>query len=380
METVINLRVVSFKKADLSNMDALGKRTYYLIANINRVKEDLAELKNWREINPRHPNTKSDVAKAIVETLEGDHASFVTKNVGLTLLINKVTYDNKIPGAKIILSDKELHGLLNGGNTYQIVTDFLEENDAPDDTFIRIELLEGYKTREEVVELVEARNTSKQVEEVSLLNLNKKFEWISHALASTPYSDRIAYSENDPKMMSGSKKDITITEVISYLLCFDVQNETNPVWVYSQKSKVLDYFAKEENFRRLQKYAFILDRILKLRDLTMKALQVKAIQDLESVRKSRRKNGVELPFIDESVPYKIPTAFVYPLLSSLRMLVKEGSRAEFTSSPEEALKKVSKVYAETVADWMQDAGTPTKLGKMKSFWDTAGTKVKFELR
>ncbi|MGK2849022.1 MAG: AIPR family protein [Minisyncoccota bacterium] len=380
METVIDLRVVSFKKADLPYLDMVGKRTYYLVANIQRVKEDLSELKNWREINPRHPNTKSDVAKSIVDTLENDPTSFVAKNVGLTVLIDEVAYDNKTQSAKIKLSDKELHGLLNGGNTYQIVTDFLEENDVPDATFIRIELLEGYTTREEVVELVEARNTSKQVEEVSLLNLQKKFDWIQLVLTNTEYGDRVAYTENDPKMYSGKKKDITITEIISYLLCFDVQNETNPVWVYSQKSKVLEYFAKEENFQRLQKYAPILDRILKLRDLAMEALQVKAIQDLDSVRKSRKKDGDELPFIERSVPYKIPIAFIYPLLSPLRMYVKVDTEASFTASPEDALKKVSKVYAETLADWMHDAGTPTKLGKMKSFWDTAGMKIKYELR
>ena len=113
-----------------------------------------------------------------------------------------------------------------------------------------------------------ARNTSTQVKEQSLANLSQHFDAIKDILKNEPYANRIAYKETEFSE-DGSRKDIDIKEILSYLICFDREDfddNDHPIITYFGKSYVPKYADAEDNRQRLQKYLSLLPQILVLRD------------------------------------------------------------------------------------------------------------------
>jgi hypothetical protein len=99
--------------------------------------------------------------------------------------------------------------------------DYLSENADKEGlgAFVKLELIERVEDSE-IVSIVEARNTSSQVKDQSIAELNNLFEEIKKVLESKSYSNRIAYKEFE-LLEDGSEKDIDIKEILSYLICFD---------------------------------------------------------------------------------------------------------------------------------------------------------------
>src|SRR5262249_27013848 len=94
---------------------------------------------------------------------------------------------------------------------------------------------------------VDARNTSNQVKDESLANLNKEFDPIKEVLKSQPYYPSIAWSEYE-EFENGQAKSIDIRDIISYLITFDTRtynSTTQPLIAYKDKGACLTYFQKE---------------------------------------------------------------------------------------------------------------------------------------
>lgn len=161
-------------------------------------------------------------------------------------MVNRVYFDNSKNIVELELSDKNNHGLLDGGHTFKVIRNYIDslsEEEIDDfNAFVKMELIEGIADHNEAVDIVSARNTSTQVREQSIQELKKAFESIHNVLDSTPYGDRIAYKETE-YTEEGSKKDIDIKEILSYLMCFDKEmysNDKHPIAAYSSKSHVLE--------------------------------------------------------------------------------------------------------------------------------------------
>ena len=60
--------------------------------------------------------------------------------------------------------------------------------------YVKIEVIEGFGP-DELVKLVDARNSSNQVRDESLMNLANDFDMIKAALKGEPFADKIAYKE-----------------------------------------------------------------------------------------------------------------------------------------------------------------------------------------
>ena len=73
----------------------------------------------------------------------------------------------------------------------------------------------------------------------------------------------------------GVQKDIDIKDILSYLICFEVESfskESHPIKAYSSKSSLVPYFAS--NGDRIKKYIPLLPQILELRDLIYRELPI----------------------------------------------------------------------------------------------------------
>lgn len=388
--TLIKMPVTSFRRIE-NPMEQEGKRMYIAVVKAS----DLAtELNDWRGINPRDPSTTSGVAKKIAKSLEESPEEFFFKNRGITLLVSKVEFDNERNSIAVEVSDPKIHGLLDGGHTFRIVQDIcgaLVEKSELADAYVRLEILEGFIDVGEVVDIVEARNTSTQVKDQSLEELRGHFEEIKKVLANESYANRIAYREIE-LAEDGSKKDIDVKEILSYLICFDVEafsGSKHPIIAYSSKGAVLDHFRKEENRPRLKKYLGLLPQILELRDLIYSEMP-NAYHDATDGKfgkltgvvelSSKKRSPVTLSFTGKESYYVIPTSFIYPVLASMRNLVVCGAeKCEWKRDPIAFFDTVKEELTRRLVEQAKEFRNPNKLGKDNATWGRCYDYVEIEV-
>ena len=379
--TKITMPVVSFRRIN-TPFEQEGKKIYLAVLKAKDLPKDLEE---WIGINPRDPNKSSGVAKRIAESLQNQPECFLFRNRGLTLLSESVSFDNESNVLAVEFSDKTMHGLLDGGHTYAVIReafDSLAEDEKADtnlnNAYVKLEILEGITSKDETTEIVGARNTSTQVKDQSLANLSQHFDAIKEILKNEPYANRIAYKETEFNE-DGSRKDIDVKEILSYLICFDREgfgDNNHPVIAYSGKSSVLKYTDAENNRQRLQKYLPLLPEILVLRDEIYEQMPA-AWNDiggkfgaLEGVNR-KKQDSVELPFKNTTTSYAIPSSFVYPILASFRALVEvTDDGCSWKTSP---ISFFNKHKSELVGRLVEQAlvfRNPNKLGKEKTVWQS----------
>lgn len=390
MTTLIKFPVISFRRIE-SPYDNIGEKDYMTVLNIKDLPE---ELEDWREVNVRDSRLTSGVAKKIAETLRDNPDSFFFKNRGITLIVDRIGFDSKSNSATIEMNDKQRNGLLDGGHTYSVIKKFLgdlsEEELKDVNAFVKMEVLEGIKDPEDVVAIVEARNTSTQVREQSIEELRKRYEEIKEVLSSENYASRIAYKEYE-LLEDGTRKDIDIKEILSYLVCFDAEEfegNNHPIRAYSTKSAIVGYF--KDNRKRLGKYLPLLPKILKLRDVIYLELpgaynssggKFGALTGVTEVSSRRRMSNTVLPFISgEESSYRIPSGFIYPVLAAFRNLVRcGGNNCEWKTDPVELFKEIKIELANRVCDQAKELRNPNKLGKDKATWGRCYDLVKLEV-
>ena len=379
VSTKITIPARSFRRIE-NPFEKDGKKIYLAVI---RAKDLPKELEDWRKINPRDPKVTSGVAKKISESLQNQPECFLFRNRGITLLSEHASFNNASNEVAIEFSDKKTHGLLDGGHTYAVIREAFETltDEEKNDTnlnqaYVKMEILEGFTSPEEVTEIVGARNTSTQVKDQSLANLLQHFDKIKEVLKNEPYADRIAYKETEFND-DGCKKDIDIKEILSYLICFDREgfdDNSHPIMAYSGKAAVLKY--AEDNRERLQKYLPLLPQILVLRDEIYKEMPSVWNDNggrfgrLEGVNQKKTKS-VQLPFKKDNTEYVIPSSFIYPVLASFRNLVNvEGTLCSWKVSPISFFRGHKSAIVQRLVEQALVFRNPNKLGKEKTVWQS----------
>ena len=370
--------VVSFRHID-TPFEKGGYRNYVAVIEIH----NLPNLSGWRKINVRDPKLSSPVAKAIRDSVGQNVELFVFLNRGIVLAVDDAAFNNKTSELTVTLRDPDLHGLLDGGHTYNIL---LEERDTLEERqFVKLELLEGFK-QDEIPTLVDARNTSNQVRDQNLMNLRDEFEKLKKALSGQPYAGLIAYKEYEV-LDDGNPKPIDVREVIAILTCFDRANfneRTHPINAYRSKAACLKHFG--EYRRDYEKIYPLAPDILELYDKIQFLLP-------ELYNNVRGKNGevaggkfgkltgvttydgkrkAKLYFIDQESKYGVPAGFVYPVLGAFRALLAEkGGKYVWGKGidPLQLLQRqLGEMLADTIGNFALDARNPSKTGKSPLVW------------
>src|SRR6266404_3278211 len=166
--TSVTMPVVSFRNLETPHQRN-GYRNYFAIV----ATKDLPDLSEWRRINVRDPKTKGSVPAAIRTGFLDNPELFLFMNRGLVLSVDSVSFDQKASTLTIHLGDPNLHGLLDGGHTYKIVREIEADDDKT--RYVKIEILEGLQA-DNLTSVVDARNTSNQVADESLMNLAGDFD------------------------------------------------------------------------------------------------------------------------------------------------------------------------------------------------------------
>ena len=141
------------------------------------------------------------------------------------------------------------YGIVDGGHSYKIVLDAQHQKVVPDDAHIKLEVITGANIESLVTAIAGGRNTSIQVHAKSLLDLDKKFDFIKTELARHGWKDQVAWHENN----DGA---VDVVDVIARLSCFDIttypDRHNHPVDAYTRKGSLLIRFQKHpERYERL---------------------------------------------------------------------------------------------------------------------------------
>ena len=392
--TLIRFPVISFRKISTPSDEKLGK-TYIAVVNVKNLPQEFDE---WRALNPRDPKLSSGVSKKILETLEDQPDLFLLKNRGITILVEGVDFDNQSNTLKVEMSDASLNGLLDGGHTFKVIRSFvdgLEQDELADiNALVKLEILEGVRDRSDVVGIVEARNTSTQVKEQSIEELKETFVAIKEVLKDKSYADRIAYKEHE-LLEDGSKKDIDIKEILSYLICFDTESfdkGKHPIKAYSTKAVLVEYFSSRKN--EMAKYVKLLPEILELRDeiyLGLPDAYNKSANDevggkfgkltgVTDTASKKRMGDVTLEFTGKKSHYRIPSGFIYPVLASFRNLVGlRGGRCIWKANPIKFFDELKFDLAKRVGGQAKVIRNPNQLGKDTATWQSCYDAVALEV-
>lgn len=356
-----------------------GYRDYFAVVAI----KDLPDLSSWRKINVRDSKLTGSVPDRIREGLR-DPELFLFMNRGITLSAESVSFDNKTGNLTLTMSDKNLHGLLDGGHTYMIL---LEERESYQGSqYVKLEILQGFDSVEAIEKLVDARNTSNQVRDESLMNLVGRFDPLKKAIKGSRYADLIAFSEYELQE-DGTPKPIDIREVIAILTTLDKDHygdQVHPINAYRSKAACLEHFkSHESSYKKIYPIAKtvleLYDHIQQeLPDLYNKARGMRGevsggkFGHLTGVTTYRGSRKAQLLFIGQESNYGVPAGFVYPILGAFRALLREKN-GEYSWAkkldPLELLRgELGRTLADTIGNFALDAKNPSKTGKSLLVW------------
>jgi hypothetical protein len=361
------------------------------------------------DVNPRNQNMQSRVSRNIAATLEDEPEKFSLFNRGITIICAEARHDNKEDSLKLEFSS-DRHGIVDGGHTYSVSIASQDEN-ADSDAYVRLEVLTGIKSANLIADLARARNTSAQVKDESLANLQGKFEWIKDALKDEKFASKIAWRENE----DSDEMPIGVREIIGFMTMFHPnyqESDTPPLIAYSSKGRCMELFTSNDKevatgYKRLEK---ILPQILKLYDwvhveferhyraiggfggLAGKQGEVKLGKVVEV--KHYKEAGYPLYFLEpqkdkeyspegmplqRTVEFKFPDGWLFPVVAALRGCAKYGGEVRpigWAFDPFEYFQEYGKPLVEAVLKTSKELGrNPNAIGKNQSLWTHLHDKV-----
>lgn len=334
-----------------------------------------AEWEDWRDVNVRDTNMRSDVFNAIVDTLRNEPEEMIFRNLGITILSPEVEFDNKTNEVAIVFSDRAQHGIANGGHTFSAIREVLRTEHV--DAEIKVECIVGELGTDDRVSIVDGRNRSRPVQAYTLENARESYKPIENALTNPYYRDRIAYSEFEVNH-NGKRKDISIREILSYIYCLDnFDKNTHPIQAYSSKGAVVDYYAIEDDKGRerkavLEKASKILPKILELHDVIYRDFPEAyneiggAFGKLTSMGVVKLDSPKPLRFIQDNTKYLYPDGFIYPILSAFRKYI-DHREWSWKVDPFQIWEAKKLDIASAMKD-AANAGNANKMGKAGITW------------
>lgn len=277
--------------------------------------------------NPREQKLTSGVAQAIKESLESNDGFFHLKNRGIVLSAKSCTYNNKTKKVTINFADDMLHGNIDGGHTYKIVCD---HRNVDLDQYVQFEVMTGV---EDIIEkLAAARNTSVQVDEKSMAELQRKFDPIKEGLEGMPFYTRIAFKQNQQAYDEETNKRLKMIdarEVVAIINMFNIEkfdDSNHPIKAYSFKGKMLELYLEDPEFYR--RYVNIMPDIFDLYDV-IETEFANAFNESGGRYGRKKYSGYkdgniigESKFGLHSLYYKIPDGLIYPTVAAFRSLVE----------------------------------------------------------
>jgi hypothetical protein len=327
------------------------------------------------EVNPRKPKMNTSVAKQLIKAVTNPDSDFDINNRGIVITAKSFKFNTNTSTVDLDLGDdKSKYGILDGGHTYTAIIENrckLSENIKK---YVKLEVLVGKNL--DVSALADARNTSAQVSDIALFELDDKFDIVKDAVAAESYSEDIAFKDND-------NKRIPVVELIKLMFAFNLKrypdDSSAPVSAYSGKATVFkDYkteYDQENNIYK--KLSAHLPKLVELYEKIQEELPLKYSEFKKEDGKKPRFGGVrgiegagtfEALFTRKPISYEISIGFLLPIFGAFRALLKpKGDELIWEFDP---MKVWDKVGTRLVQNTFDTDTNPQQVGKSKTLWQS----------
>ncbi len=384
----LTFKVQSFRKIPnpylKSDEGEKGAEMYVAICDVKDLPDDFP-----MDTNPREQKMTTNVAKKIKESLlNTSELNFFLLNRGTLLSAKDVSYSNYSNEMTISFEDPEVHGNVDGGHTYKTILQFRDQLDKGQQ-YVKIEILTGIEGIFQ--SLAAARNTSVQVQDKSIAELEDRFDIIKNTLANENYISRVFFKENDVG-------DIDVADLLAILNMFNISRYSGmasfPINSYSSKKKCIDLYISDH-----KEYGETLDNpYVKMTNIMPDIFHLYDAIEVGMNRFYRQKNpggrygatkGVQVPkagqeihskFLSNDMEAASPNGFIYPILGAFRALVEEKEgKYEWKKNPFAVLEKVGAELVESIVSMSRSLGNnPQSVGKEANIWKTLYMTVAFE--
>ena len=285
--------------------------------------------------NARTPNTNKSIYKKIKESLLADDSSnsmengfFHLKNKGITIVAESVEQKgDNIYEVKML---ENHHGILDGGHTYKLITDNVDE--ISENQYVQVEIRTGIP-HDWITSMAEGLNTSIQVSQESLFNLEGQFEWLKSILKSNKLiNESIAWQENDDGYIHA--RELLCILTLFNVAIFPNKENKHPIAAYNTPNQILNLY--QQNKKSYEAMSDIVLNILYLydhirasaRDIWNEGKRVSgkkgSAKSLEIIE-TRKRGNYSFPFsADKETNFRLHKPATYPILSAFRRFVKRS--------------------------------------------------------
>lgn len=355
---------------------------YYLLVNMLDLPAGIS-----LKVNPREPNMHTDVAKEIIAAVKEPETDFYLNNRGIVISAKSLTFDTANSEVSVDLGDPddpedlELYGILDGGHTYKAIIENRDSIPSDLEKYVRVEVITNVQN---IARLSDARNTSRQVSDAALFNLDGKFGDVIEAIKDTSFANRVAYKDNE-------NKDIHVLTLLRLMYAMDIKkfpdDSIAPVQSFSGKAQVFKRYSQVYDTplykaltKQIPKLAELYDRIeleLPQKYRTYKeALGIKGkfgkITGVENV--TRDKNDKDTgrmnytTYSQTPTKYQISSGYIYPIFGAFRALLKYDEAKETVYWLFDPLELWEEVGTSLTQNTFEGARNPQATGKDTKIW------------
>lgn len=239
--------------------------------------------------------------------------------------------------------------------------------------YVRVEVITNVIN---ITRLSDARNTSVQVSDIALFNLEDSFEDVRKEIKNEPYADHIAYKDNE-------NKPINVSELLRLMYAFDIEKYPDdnmaPIQSYSGKAQVFKRYKDAYDTPFYKALTKQLPVLVKLYDLIETELPVKyneykkklgvaiprfgSVKGVENVEKGSKSN-----FLQTRVAYSISSGYIYPIFGAFRSLLKYDDETKSVSWLFDPLEIWEEVGSTITQNTFESSNNPQLAGKDKQLW------------
>lgn len=341
--------------------------------------------------NLRPPSERKKPFQDMLATVEDEPSSFHKKNRGITYLCDKFEYDNNKKRLQVSIpelpetdsepngEDEPRFGIADGGHTFEVIRQTVDrmnefrENPTWTEPFVRVHFLAGEgDVSGEIDLIVEALNTSSQVQQYTMDEYQNRFDELKKALSDSGFDiSLIAFRENE-------EKEWDIREIIQRMACFlkDRWKFTQPTSMYRSKGKALDLFTNDLTRPDFEKLYGVIRDIITLPEFVqsqfslgdiVKGKRFGGLRAVKNLKKAYTRPGTNYP-----TDHQMDLAASLPIAAAFRELLElKGDRYQWKVPPQVVFKNCAEELYKVLASKSRTAKSVNSLGSDTELWTQA---------
>jgi hypothetical protein len=351
--------------------------------------------------NVRPASERKKPFRDMVSTVEDSPSTFHRKNRGIIYLCDKFEVDNKNKVLRVTIPNVDpkdfedvdngepKFGIADGGHTFEVIkqtiarANELSEREGWTEPFVRVHFLAGQAFESgELEQLVEALNTSSQVQQFTLDEYQNKFDELKDALQKGGFDPNVvAFRENEDK-------EWDVRDVVQRLACFlkERWKTTQPASMYRSKGKALDLYTTEGSHDEFKKLYDVAADVVTLPEF----IQSEFSKDTGKGRKFGKLRAVKTlkkpltpPGTQYTTEHEMDLAASLPIAAAFRELLElKGDRYYWKVDFKEVFKVASEELYKTLLNKVRTTKGLTALGADTEYWTQCANivlRAKYEM-